>query len=81
MPPPCPGGIPGISIAGKTGTAQRIDPKTGRYDPRRHVASFVGFLPAEAPRFVGVVIVDRPTGVGWGSQVAAPSSERYTPKP
>jgi len=68
--------IPGMAIAGKTGTAQRIDPETGRYDPRRHVASFVGFLPADDPTLVGVVIVDRPAGVGWGSQVAAPCFRR-----
>ena len=69
-------GIPGISVAGKTGTAQRIDPETGRYDPRRHIASFAGFLPAEDPRIVGVVVVDRPRGVGYGGQVAAPAFRR-----
>jgi cell division protein FtsI (penicillin-binding protein 3) len=68
--------IPGLSVAGKTGTAQRVDPKTGQYDPRRHVSSFVGFLPAEDPKLVGVVVVDRPNGVGYGGQVAAPCFRR-----
>lgn len=68
--------IPGLGVAGKTGTAQRIDPETGTYDPRRHVASFVGFLPAPDPKLVGVVLVDRPQGVGYGGQVAAPCFRR-----
>jgi cell division protein FtsI (penicillin-binding protein 3) len=68
--------VAGVPIAGKTGTAQRIDPETGRYDPRRHVASFVGFFPANRPRVVGVIVVDRPSGMGWGSQVAAPCFRR-----
>ena len=68
--------IPGCDVAGKTGTAQRVDPRTGRYDARRHVASFVGFLPADQPRLVGVVVVDRPHGVGYGGEVAAPAFRR-----
>jgi cell division protein FtsI (penicillin-binding protein 3) len=68
--------IPGLGVAGKTGTAQRVDPETGRYDSRRHVASFVGFLPARDPKLVGVVVVDRPQGVGYGGQVAAPCFRR-----
>jgi cell division protein FtsI (penicillin-binding protein 3) len=68
--------IPGVAVAGKTGTAQRIDPETGRYDPGRHVSSFVGFLPAYDPQLVGVVVVDRPQGVGYGGQVAAPCFRR-----
>jgi cell division protein FtsI/penicillin-binding protein 2 len=68
--------VPGVLVAGKTGTAQRVDPATGRYDPRRHVSSFVGFFPAEHPQVVGCVIIDRPAGAGWGSQVAAPCFRR-----
>jgi cell division protein FtsI (penicillin-binding protein 3) len=68
--------IAGIAVAGKTGTAQRVDPETRKYDPRRHVGSFVGFLPAEAPQVVGVVVVDRPRGVGYGGEVAAPCFRR-----
>lgn len=64
--------VEGVRVAGKTGTAQRIDPKTGRYIPGRHVSSFVGFLPAESPTLLGLVIVEEPEGVGYGGQVAAP---------
>jgi cell division protein FtsI/penicillin-binding protein 2 len=66
--------VPGIRVAGKTGTAQRIDPETGRYDPRRHVAFFVGMVP---PGLAGMILVDRPaTGVGWGGEYAAPCFRR-----
>lgn len=66
------GQVEGVRVAGKTGTAQRIDPKTGRYLIGRHVSSFVGFLPAESPTLVGIVVVEEPEGVGYGGQVAAP---------
>ncbi len=68
--------IPGIAVAGKTGTAQRVDPETRQYDKKRHVGSFVGFLPADDPKIVGVVIVDCPSGIGYGGQVAAPCFRR-----
>lgn len=68
--------IPGLTVAGKTGTAQWFNPKTGRYDASSHVSSFAGFVPAENPRLVGVVIVERPSGVGWGREVAAPCFRR-----
>lgn len=64
--------IPGYSVAGKTGTAQKIDPATGRYSPDRFVSSFVGFAPAEDPAVTILVIVDEPEGKGWGGTVAAP---------
>lgn len=64
--------IPGYSVAGKTGTAQKIDPATGRYAPDRFVSSFVGFAPAEDPVVTILVIVDEPEGKGWGGTVAAP---------
>lgn len=63
-----------ITVAGKTGTAQKVD---GRgYSRTKFVASFVGFLPAEEPRLVGVVVVDEPRGVHWGGEVAAPAFGR-----
>ena len=65
--------IPGLSIAGKTGTAQKLDPETGRYSSSAHVASFVGYFPAENPRFVLMVSIDRPRKGYYGSQVAAPA--------
>ena len=68
--------IPGLEVGGKTGTAQWFDPKSGRYDPSSHVASFAGFVPARDPKLVGVVMVERPDGVGWGREVAAPCFRR-----
>lgn len=67
--------VSGYTVAGKTGTAQI--PVEGGYDPRATIASFVGFAPADAPRFVILVKVDRPAGSeGWGMYVAAPIFRR-----
>jgi cell division protein FtsI (penicillin-binding protein 3) len=68
--------IPGLRVCGKTGTAQYVDPRTGRYDPRRHIASFVGYLPAERPTLVGAIMVEAPRGVGYGGSIAAPCFRR-----
>ena len=62
--------IMGIEVAGKTGTAQKAE--VGGYSESKFVASFVGFLPAEDPRLVGLIVVDEPQGVHWGGEVAAP---------
>ena len=64
--------IPGFVVAGKTGTAQKMDPVTKTYSLDRHLASFVGFFPADAPRLVIVVMIDEPRGVEWGGAVAGP---------
>jgi cell division protein FtsI (penicillin-binding protein 3) len=64
--------IPGYRVAGKTGTAQKIDPATGRYLTDRFVSSFIGFAPADDPAVVILVVVDEPQGLGWGGTVAAP---------
>jgi cell division protein FtsI (penicillin-binding protein 3) len=64
--------VPGFRVAGKTGTAQKIDPQTGRYSPTLFVASFVGYLPAEDPRLAILVIVDEPHTEQWGGTIAAP---------
>ncbi len=61
-----------FTVAGKTGTAQKVNPKTRRYDPNMWVASFVGFFPAEAPRVAIGVMVDEPHGSHYGGVVAAP---------
>ena len=62
----------GYTAAGKTGTAQKIDQRTGLYSKEDFVSSFVGFAPAGAPKLVIVVMVDSPVGVTWGGSVAAP---------
>lgn len=64
--------LPGVAVAGKTGTAQKVDPLTGRYSPTAHVASFVGFVPAQDPRVVIFVMIDEPTKSPYGGVVAAP---------
>lgn len=65
--------LAGLTIAGKTGTAQKLDRNTGSYTSDRHVAYFVGFFPAESPRFVLLVVVNTPRKGYYGSQVAAPA--------
>jgi len=63
--------VPGFTVAGKTGTAQKAIPGAG-YAWDRYVASFYGFLPAERPRVVVGVLVDEPHGRTYGGDVAAP---------
>lgn len=65
--------IPGYSVAGKTGTAQKTDPATGRYSKTDYVVLFTGMVPAEHPRFVLVIVVDSPRLEKWGGKVAAPA--------
>ena len=60
----------GFKIAGKTGTAQI--PIAGHYDTEKTIASFVGFAPADAPKFVMLVTLREPTASVWGSETAAP---------
>ena len=62
--------LKGYNIAGKTGTASI--PVAGHYDPTKTIASFVGFGPAENPRFVMIVILNQPSASIWGSETAAP---------
>ncbi len=64
--------LPGYLVAGKTGTAQKVDPVTGGYSPDKRVSSFVGFVPAENPAVVISVTVDEPQGKAYGGLVAAP---------
>jgi cell division protein FtsI (penicillin-binding protein 3) len=66
--------IPGYALAGKTGTASKIDPATGEYSTTAYVASFIGFAPASNPRLLCAVVVDEPqSGSIYGGQVAAPA--------
>jgi cell division protein FtsI (penicillin-binding protein 3) len=64
--------IAGYEVAGKTGTAQKLDPATHRYSRNPGVLSFVGFAPADEPRFVMLVMLDEPRNEKWGSEAAAP---------
>lgn len=68
--------IRGVKVAGKTGTAMKLRPNGGGYDPTRFVSSFVGFLPADDPQLLGLVVIDEPQGIYWGGEVAAPTFRR-----
>jgi cell division protein FtsI (penicillin-binding protein 3) len=70
------GVVPGFLVAGKTGTAQKVDPLTGGYSADRRVASFVGFVPAANPRLVALVVIDEPQTSPYGGVVAAPVFSR-----
>lgn len=61
---------PGYTIGGKTGTAQI--PIQGHYDPSKTIASFIGFLPANNPKFITLVMLREPSTSPWGSETAAP---------
>ncbi len=66
--------VPGYTLAGKTGTAQKVDPETGTYSETDFVASFVGFAPARDPQLLVAVVVDTPKGGNYyGGTVAAPA--------
>jgi cell division protein FtsI (penicillin-binding protein 3) len=60
------------AIAGKTGTALRIKKEGRGYDPKRSLASFVGYFPADNPRYAGIVIYDEPETSIYGGEVSAP---------
>lgn len=68
--------VEGYTVAGKTGTAQKVDPVSGTYSHRKVLASFVGYVPAASPQLVILVMLDEPQGDGWGSQTAAPVFQR-----
>jgi cell division protein FtsI (penicillin-binding protein 3) len=66
--------IPGYQLAGKTGTASKVDPETGEYSHSKYVASFIGFAPASDPQLLCAVVVDEPqAGSIYGGTVAAPA--------
>ena len=68
--------IPGYDLAGKTGTANKVDPATASTPTTRYVASFMGFAPASDPKLLVAVIVDEPQGAIYGGQVAAPAFQK-----
>ncbi|MDX6384704.1 MAG: hypothetical protein QOK48_2277, partial [Blastocatellia bacterium] len=64
--------LEGYTAAGKTGTAQKIDPKTHAYSATKYIGSFVGFAPVNNPAVVIIVVIDEPQGAYHGGDVAAP---------
>lgn len=64
--------VEGYTAAGKTGTAQKIDPKTRAYSATKYIGSFVGFAPVSNPAVVIIVVIDEPRGAYHGGDVAAP---------
>lgn len=64
--------VEGNNVAGKTGTAQKYDPKIGKYSKDKFVSSFVGFIPAENPRIALIVVIHDPKGAHYGGVVAGP---------
>ena len=64
--------VDGFEVAGKTGTAQKADPVHGGYAAKKRVASFIGFVPANDPRLVALVLIDEPEMNVYGGVVAAP---------
>ena len=69
--------VSGYSVAGKTGTSQKIDPKTHRYSHSEYIASFGGFLPADRPQLVCLVILDNPKKDYYAASTAAPVFSRF----
>lgn len=68
--------LEGYSSAGKTGTAQKVDPATHTYSRTKYIASFAGFAPVNNPAIVCVVILDSPVGGHHGGEVGAPVFHR-----
>ena len=68
--------IPGVRVAGKTGTAQKVDPATGKYSMDHFTASFIGIVPADRPRLVVAVVLDEPTIGHYGGDLAGPVFRR-----
>jgi cell division protein FtsI/penicillin-binding protein 2 len=69
--------VKGFKVAGKTGTAEKIDPETGQY--ASYTSSFVGYVPADDPKLLVAVVVDEPSkGAYYGGDVAAPAFEDIT---
>ncbi len=65
--------ITGYSVAGKTGTANKLDPKTGKYMEKKNMVSFCGFFPASDPMYTILVIMDNPQKFHYGGEIAAPA--------
>jgi len=70
--------LEGYTSAGKTGTAQKVDPETGAYSKTKYIGSFAGFAPVNNPQVVVAVILDSAVGLHQGGQVSAPVFNRIT---
>jgi cell division protein FtsI (penicillin-binding protein 3) len=68
--------LEGYTSAGKTGTAQKVDPSTGAYSKTKYIGSFAGFAPLNNPQIVVAVILDSAVGLHQGGQVSAPVFRR-----
>jgi cell division protein FtsI (penicillin-binding protein 3) len=68
--------VPGFRVAGKTSTAQKVDPSTGRYSTDKYTAVFVGFVPVDHPRLVVAVVLDEPMIGHYGGDLAGPVFRR-----
>ena len=68
--------LEGYSSAGKTGTAQKVDPATGTYSRTKYIASFAGFAPVNNPAITVLVILDSPVGPHHGGEVGGPAFQR-----
>jgi cell division protein FtsI (penicillin-binding protein 3) len=68
--------IPGFRVAGKTSTAQKVDPETGKYSTEKYTAVFVGFVPVDHPRIVVAVVLDEPMIGRYGGDLAGPVFRR-----
>ncbi len=66
----------GFRVAGKTATAQKVDPATGKYSEDKYTASFAGFVPADKPRLVIAVVLDEPMIGRYGGDLAGPVFRR-----
>ena len=64
------------TVGGKTGTAQKKDPRSGQYSKAAYVSSFCGILPMTSPRLTILVVLDEPKGDYWGASTAAPIFKR-----
>jgi cell division protein FtsI (penicillin-binding protein 3) len=71
-----PARLNGYTAAGKSGTAQKIDPQTGRYSPTQYIASFVGFAPVNEPAVTILVVLDSPVGQHMGGNLGGPVFKR-----
>jgi cell division protein FtsI (penicillin-binding protein 3) len=72
--------IKGFLVGGKTGTAQKVEPGSGRYSATKRTASFIGFLPRNDPKLLILVVIDEPRGQVYGGVVAAPAFNQIAVK-